>query len=74
MKDRRFWANHLLDGVNDRNVGMIVLLQELKVESISDLTLKDACDLSKSLLCVLISFFLVTLNLFFNMFKHLCLV
>ena len=53
---------------------MVVLLQELEVESISNFALEDSNDLCESLLYVLITLLLVILELFFDMLKHFGLV
>jgi len=74
MKDWGFWTDHFFDGVDDRYISMVVLLQKLEIKSISNLSLQNRCDLSESLLDVLISFLLVILKFFFNVLEHLGLV
>ena len=53
---------------------MVVFLQKLEIKSVSNLSLQNRCDLSESLLDVLISFLLVILKFFFNVLEHLGLV
>lgn len=71
MEDWGLWTDNLLDSVDNRDVSVVVLLQELEMKSISDLTSKNGADLTKSLPGILITLLDVTLELFFDMLDHL---
>jgi len=41
MKNGILWANLLFDGLDDLDIGMVILLQELVIKSFPNFTFKD---------------------------------
>jgi hypothetical protein len=59
--------------MDDLNIGVIVLLQELQVESISDLSLQNRLDLSQPLLGLCLALF-TSFNFSFDYLRNLTLI
>lgn len=74
MKDRAFWTDSLFNVLNNGNISVVVLFQELKVKSISDLPLQDGGELDKPLFDGNISFLLVVLDSLLDQLKDFVLV
>ena len=65
--------NGLLDTLDDLNIGVIVLLQELEVESVSHFTLENGGDLGESLLGACLIFILILTDLGVKQLQNFCL-
>lgn len=59
MKNRTLWSNLFLNSLDDLDISVVVLLQELIVESLPYLTFKDGQDLLESLKSVTLAFSLL---------------
>ena len=73
VKNRALGSNSLLDSMDHLNIGVIVLLQELEVESISDLSLQNRLNLGQPLFGLCLVLF-ASFNFSFDKLRNLTLI